>query len=140
MAVETIPLPTEKARDGEDFTVTVADLEAWPNQKLRVEFVYNTHMERWLWEAHHIGEGQIIRRNTAVLQHSHSHWPFITFQFIVSGGDPGDIEGITADTLGDPVKLAVFPGPLGGQFLQDSGLTAEQEQELLTYGNITRTR
>lgn len=139
MAVETIPLPTEKASNGDDFAVTVTDLTAWPNQKLRVEFVHNAHMDRWTWEAHHVGEGQIIRRNVAVLDHSHSHWPFITFQFLVPGG-PDEIKGVTTDTLGDDVKLAVFPGPLGGQFLQNSGFTREEEQRLLTYGNISRVR
>lgn len=140
MAIETIPLPADRIEVADNFEVTVRDLTAWPDQKLRVVFTFNSNMDRYMWEAYHVGEGQIIRRNVAVLGHSQSHWPFCTFQFVVPGGDAGDVRGITPDTLGDPVKLAVFPGPLGGQFLQDNGLTAAEERELLTFGDISRTQ
>lgn len=134
MAVETIPLPSEKVSNGDDFEVTVADLTAWPDQKLRFQFNYNPHMERWLWECQHVGEGRAIRPSVATLERQYGHWPYILFEFIVPSGDASRVRAIDTDTLDTDVKLACFPGPLGGQFLQDSGFTAEEERELLSWG------
>ena len=137
MAIETIPLPSESITHGETFEVTAVDLTAWPGQKLRVEFEYNSHMNRWLWRAFHIGEGQIVRTSVATLDYQYDHWPYVLFEFRARGG-AGGVDAITPDTLGEQVRLAVFPGPLGGDFLQDSGLTAAEERDLLTWGNLTR--
>ena len=136
MAVETIPLPQENITQGRPFEVTVEDLTAWPDQTIRVEFEYNPHMRRWIWQAVHIGEGRIVLPSVATLAEDYVHWPYIRFAFIIPGGGAGDVRGITTDTLGDPVKLACYPGPLGGQFLQDSGFTAEEERAMLDWGGV----
>lgn len=136
MAVETIPLPREKITAGQPFEVTVEDPTAWPNQTLRAEFDYNPHMNRWIWTAYHIGEGRAVRPSVVSLTERYFHWPYIMFQFIVPEGTGATIDGVTPDTLGDPVKLACYPGPLGGQFLDNSGFTPEEERRILTWNGV----
>ena len=136
MAVETIPLPQENIEDGRPFEVTVENLTAWPNQTIRVEFDYNPHMARWVWQAVHIGEGRIILPSVATMVEDYVHWPYIRFQFVIPGGSETAVDGIDHETLGDPVKLACYPGPLGGQFLQDSGFTDEEEREMLEWRGV----
>ena len=133
-AVETIPVPAQRARRGEDFAVVTNDVTAWPDQRLEWHFAYNEFMGRWLFECRHEQMGTLFDgRSVATLGRDYSAYPYLLARFIAPGGDsPGNhIDAITPQTLTDAVSLAVMPGPAGGSFLDEANLTDAEEDALL---------
>lgn len=135
MATETIPIPRERARRGLPIDLEVSDLAAWPAVTLRVRFDYNSQMDRWVWGVTHPGFGERIPRSVAQLEWRYSIWPYMLCVFKTPDGEA---DAITPATLGDPVKLCVYPGPDGGHFLPEAGIDAEEEAALLNRGDAWR--
>lgn len=126
--VETIPVPREKARRGEQFRVRTHDLYAWPDQELVATFQYNPHADRWVWELEHQRIGRLFPKGIATLQYNYSAWPWALFRFIDTGRHA---RAVTQDNLGRNVKLAVYPGPRGGSFHPDADIDEDEEERIL---------
>lgn len=133
MALESIPLPDDPVTSGDPFEVSVEDLTSWPDHRLRFEFDYNDHINRWLMAVYHVGTKQIVRKSVVALERRYSAWPYIFFEFISPTGHDEDIRFIGTHELAERVELVCYPGPLGGSFLEDSGLSAEEQEAILTW-------
>lgn len=133
MALESVPLPDDQVNRADPFEVEVEDLTAWPEQRLRFTFDYNDHVNRWLFQAFHVGAGALTRKQVVALNVRYSAWPYIFFEFQSPTGHTDDIRFIGPHELAERVELVCFPGPLGGSFLDDSGLTDTEEEEILTW-------
>lgn len=102
--LETIPLPEERIKEKEPVWLEVRP-EAW-SQRMRLTFDWNATMERWVWGATLVGEGELIPDAPVILDHPFDYRDYIRFMFI----DPsGNATEITPQNLGDPVVLAVGP-------------------------------
>jgi hypothetical protein len=128
MAIETIPIHIERAREGFPFDVRVTDLTAWPDQELYFHFEYNERMRRWIFEAMHVDGMQVIPRSVATLGRQYSFWPYCLFEFRET---EEEYNAITKENLGDDIVLGIFPGPAGGSFLPEAGISQEREDFLL---------
>lgn len=130
-ALETIPLPVERVRAGEPFTVVTDDVTAWPGQRLTWRFEYNDYMNRWVFECEHPSMGYLFtRRNVATLGRTYSAYPFMMARF-VAPATMHPPSAITAGSLADRVTLTVAPGPAGGSFLDAAGLSRDEQDALL---------
>lgn len=126
--VETIPIDNSRVRNEEPFNVRVTDLVAWPDQEIIFYFEYNEYAGRWIWEVEHETMGTIIARSMANMGVRYEVLPYVMFKF----KDPKEREErITSNNLGDRVQLCVYPGPLGGSFLDEAGISEEEERRLL---------
>lgn len=128
MTIETIPLPTDRIEDGEDFQVRATDLYAWPEQELIAEFTYNDQRRRWTWEMRHGRLGRLWPKGTATLKYTYRYDPYFAARFVDTTGDN---QHVRPTNLGEEVVLGVFPGPLGGSFHPDSDFTQAEEDEFL---------
>lgn len=136
-AVETIPLPRGRVKAGEAFAITTETLAAWPDQRLDWVFDYNTYRQRWTFTVVHPAHGTLFRggRATATLGRDYDAYPYLLARFITPTAETVHTpDAITARTLGDPVQLAVVPGPAGGHFPEEAGLTQAEEDALLLRG------
>lgn len=125
---ETLPLPRDQVRDGNDFTFRAHDLHAWPDQELFLHFEYNPLRERYVFEVEHSRAGRLFPKSTATLEKNYSVWPYILFKFINPSGREG---AVTTRNLRDTVELAVYPGPLGGHFHPEADIDEAEERRIL---------
>lgn len=131
-AYETIPIPRLRARYGKPFRVVTDKVRAWPRQRLIWTFEYNDYSSRWVMQCRHEDHGVLFDgRAWASLGRTYSEWPYFMAHFITTGGGHHPPERVTAQNLGDTVKLAVAPGPAGGRFPEAAGLTDEEEYAIL---------
>lgn len=129
MKAETIPLPEEKASEKEPFQVRVKDLYAWPDQELVASFRYSDYMERWKWELEHVRlDSPRIATSKVLMGVRYSMWPYMLCKFV---DESGEQTHVSPRNLGDEIKLAVYPGPLGGSFHPDAGFTQREEDAIL---------
>ena len=125
--VETIPIPTDRARRGLPVRVEVSNIRAWPGQRLRIEMHWNAFRDRWSFDAYHVNVDDMhLFSGTATLWNQYDFWPYclLVFQTV----DP-TVEHITRETLPD-VYLAIYPGPEGGDFLPEAEISDEEAIEL----------
>lgn len=128
MTLETIPINRDRVLQEEPFTVHVSDLTAWPSHELFIHFEYNSHAGKWIFEIEEGKIGTIIHRSMAHLGVRYKYNPYAMFMFKDSTGDETEL---STDNLGDTVELCVYPGPLGGSFLPEAGISKEEEDRLL---------
>lgn len=126
--IETIPIPDDAPEEEDNFSVHVDDLYAWPDQELIFEFDYNGRMDRWIFEMRHAEFGKFFPRSVATLEYEYSAFPYMLVKFV---DNTGREEYVGPHNLGDGVKLAVFPGPLGGSFHPDAGISSWEEDQIL---------
>lgn len=128
MTVETIPIDTSLVAAEEPFSIRVSDLTAWPDQELLVSFDYNEKADRWLWDLDHEVMGTVVARSPVNLGVRYKIPPYMMCRF-------KDVKGtedrVRTSNLGDRVKLCVYPGPLGGSFLPEAGVSEARERRLL---------
>lgn len=125
---ETLPLPREKIRREQDFTFRAHDLYAWPGQELFIHFEYNDRTDHWIFEIEHARTGRLFPKSRAMLEKNYSVWPFALFRFVDTSGRSN---GVTSRNLQDTVKLGAIPGPLGGSFHPEAGISQEEEDRIL---------
>lgn len=119
--VEILPLPLDRVRRGLPFKREFSEITAWPGQRLRVEMVWTPYSDRWTWEVYHANEDdRRLISHRATLNHPYREvMPYCMFRFETMDET---ISQITRDTLPD-VQLVVYPGPEGGDFLPDAGVS-----------------
>lgn len=128
MTVETIPLPRDEIEERNEFQVRVTDVEAWPEQEIVVSFEFNDLMDRWLWEMRTTRMGVVISKSVCTLGYDYSIWPYMMARF----EDTTDSETrVRSRNLGDEIKLCVYPGPLGGSFLDEANISQSRENQIL---------
>ncbi|NEU58589.1 phage baseplate plug protein [Halorussus sp. MSC15.2] len=111
MTVETIPIPTEKAKRKEPIRLETTELDAWPGHRFEIRFDWNGQLDRWVLRLTHVETGREFVRAPACLMREYALDPYVTFVLF----DPANqAERVTPENLGDGVELGVFPGPGGG--------------------------
>ena len=126
--IETIPLPRDAIAAGDPVDLTVEGMTAWPNQTLTAHLEYNTYRNRFTFWVTHPEFGALFPKSTATIDVEYFAWPYCFFKFLNTGDDA---TAVTPSTLGTTVELAIFPGPLGGGFLPEAGLSEEEASDLL---------
>lgn len=107
--IETIPIPTDRAKRKDPIHLRVNHLDAWPNHNFILRFDWNSVIRRWVWEMERVGDGKLLfPRAPVCLARPYTHKGYLMAMFI----DPGRTEDrVGARNLGEEVKLAVFAGP-----------------------------
>ena len=119
--VETLPLPADRARRGLPISVVFSEITAWPGQRLRVELEWNPFSDRWSFDVYHVNQGDDhLISGRATLGYAYiDPMPYCLLVFRT----PDDtITGVTRETLPN-IDLAIYPGPEGGDFLPDAGIS-----------------
>lgn len=107
MAIETVPIPDEKAKKKEPMKLEVSGIEAWPGQRFIVTLDWNPSMEKWIVTITHLNTGKEFFNGTASLIREMSLDPYIHFMFL----DPSrKATKVTPSNLGDNVILGIFRG------------------------------
>ena len=130
MATETIPINRyrDRVREGLPFDLRVTEITAWPDQELYFHFEFNELMDRWLFEIHHVDGQTLVAPSVATLGKEYSAWPYCLFKFSAVEGKHNSIH---RGNLGDEVVLGIYPGPAGGSFLPEAGISKRREDEIL---------
>lgn len=105
---DTIPLPTDRARDKLPFMRIVRDHPAWPNQELRLYFEWNEPANYWVWRVEVPGHGDIITRQPVQYASNYQFRGYLTFIFLDLSRN---VEQVTPHNLGEAVDLVAIPGP-----------------------------
>lgn len=109
--MEEIPIPTRRARDKRPVHLEVQP-QAFGGQRFAIRLDWNSVAEQWVIEIEHLPREFIVTRSVANAYRPYSYMPFLVFMF----ADPSaEAEQVTPDTIGDPMKLWVLPGPAGQQ-------------------------
>ena len=109
--MEEIPIPTRRARDKQPVHREVQP-QAFDGQRFAVRLDWNSVAEQWVIEIEHLPREFTVTRSVANAYRPYSYMPFLVFMF----ADPSaEAERVTPDTIGDPMKLWVLPGPAGRQ-------------------------
>lgn len=133
-ALETIPVPRTRVQNTQSFEVVTDDVTAWPDQRLVWRFEYNDYSHHWIFECEHPTMGRLFHgRQRAVLGRTYSEYPYFMARFhpTAAADTVGAPTRVTPQNLGERVYLTVAPGPAGGSFVPEAGVTEREEDALL---------
>ena len=106
--METLPIPVEQARSGESFERRYQGFSVIPNSTVTLRAQHNSLIDRWTIELDY-NDDVAVPRTLATIGYEMTAEPYVRFIFVDTSSD-GDTRAVTADTLGDPVALAIGPG------------------------------
>lgn len=82
------------------------NLDAWPQQRFRIRFDWNSQMKRWKVHIRHLETDTIVADDPALLLREYRFEPHVEFVFY----DPSNTaKKITPANLGRKVRLGVLP-------------------------------
>lgn len=105
---ERIPIPNDRATRREPIRLEVPTLDAFPGQTFHLTLVWNSALQRWIFQARTDQEGQLFHNAPAQLYRPYTYDDVIGFMFINPSGRETKI---SPRNLGDQVQLVVQPGP-----------------------------
>lgn len=129
--LDTIDVPTDRARDQLPIHLIQRGHPSWPDAIFEIFFDYNNSGGYWTWEVQLEEFGVIIGRQPVDYGKFYSFRDYIYFGFLDLSGDT---EHVTPETLGAEVSLIAVPGldsPGFDEWVEHQQTTEEEKAALI---------
>lgn len=104
--MEVVPLPRDRISERLPVHIEIGGLEAWPNNRFRMELDWNNAYGKWIMVMRHLGTNDVVVHAPVCLMREYAYQNYVAFIF----HDPAnEAEEVTPENLGRTVKLGVFP-------------------------------
>lgn len=104
---EVLPIPSDRAAEKRPITLLFNDLQAWPQQQIRIAMDWNSALRRWVIRAEHDTMGKLFPPSPAQIARIYG---FRDMLYLIFRDRTGRQTRVSPQNLGDAVQLVAVPG------------------------------